>query len=314
MPKSVAITFIICTYNRADYLGDALTSLMECEQPSEPVEILVVDNNSKDETKQVVKNHRERETSLITISLVEEYNQGLSYARNRGIEEASAPVIVFVDDDIRATDQYINAWLTFFKSHPEAKAAGGKIHIQFDDPRPGWMSRFLLPLLGHHDHGNSVKHYRKSDYPFGGNMAFKKKLLNRFEPFNTELGRIGKDLKASEEKELFQRLKKNGVRVYYVPKAKLFHRVNASRLTFEYIQRQALGLGQSIALQLKHQSHGKKIFYVLKEAGKWIATCALFLAYIVSLQPSKGILLFKFRKWIAKGYRSAKQINSGTNA
>lgn len=307
MPEAVAITFIICTYNRSDYLDDTLSSLRECNQPFEQVEILVVNNNSDDDTEEVVIAHQEREASSISITLAAEKKQGLSHARNRGIEEAKAPIIVFVDDDIRAEKYYINAWLQFFRDYPKAKSAGGKIHVQFDDPRPAWMSRFLLPLLGQHDHGNSVKLYQKADYPFGGNMAFKKNIFGQFSPFDTELGRIGKDLKASEEKELFQRLKKNGVEVYYVPKAKLFHRVNASRLTIEYIRRQALGLGESIALQLNNKSSGKRISYALKEAIKWIATFGLFLAYLISFKPSKGIILFKFRLWITEGFRSANQ-------
>lgn len=313
MSKSVAITFIICTYNRADYLDDTLSSLTGAEPPISPVEILVVDNNSEDHTPGVADRYKKMDLPAIVVRRVQEENQGLSFARNRGIKEASAPVIVFVDDDVRVEKYYINAWLQFFRDYQGVQAAGGKIHVQFDDPRPGWMSRFLLPLLGHHDHGNSVKLYRRPDYPFGGNMAFRKDLFNQFDPFDTELGRIGKELKASEEKELFQRLKKYGVEVHYVPKAKLFHRVNASRLTTEYIRRQALGLGQSLALQLKNQPTSRKISHVMKETGKWITTCGLFILYLISLQPSKGIFLFRFRKWIARGYGSAKHINTGSN-
>lgn len=313
MPKPTAITFIICTYNRADYLDDTLRSLKKCDEPEEQVEILVIDNNSEDHTAEVVHNHMNQQADTISIRTVEETRQGLSYARNRGIREANSPVIVFIDDDIRAVKSYINTWLLFFRKNPRVLAAGGKIHVQFDDPRPRWLSRYLLPLLGHHDHGDSIKQYSNKYYPFGGNMAFKKDLFARIDLFDTELGRIGKDLKASEEKELFLRLKKNGIEIYYVPGAKLYHRVNASRLTIGYIRRQAQGLGQSIALQLTSQSRAKKISQALTEAGKWIATGGLFLGYLVTLQPAKGILLFRFRKWIAEGYASAKSLKIGAD-
>jgi len=313
MPKSAAITFIICTYNRADYLKDTIASLTQCDEPVEPVEILVIDNNSEDHTADVIKSYRNRSIPSISLHSVKEKKQGLSHARNRGIKEANTPVIVYVDDDIRAEKQYINAWLQFFKNHPDAQAAGGKIHIQYDDPRPQWMSRFLLPLLGHHDHGDSIKLYKHSDYPFGGNMAFKVNLFDHDTPFDTGLGRIGKNLKASEEKELFQSLKQKEIEIYYVPKAKLYHRVNASRLTREYVRRQAVGLGQSYYLQLNPQPIGRQLAEAVTEAGKWLATAILFPAYLIRLQPSKGMMLFRFRRWIAEGYASAKRLNGENN-
>lgn len=306
MPNLAEITFIVCTYNRADYLDDTLASLTGAEKPISPVEILVIDNNSEDHTAAVVDRYKNLATPEISVRRIQEKNQGLSFARNRGITEASASVIIFVDDDIRATDQYINAWLNFFQQNPDVQAAGGKIHVHFDDPRPRWMSHFLLPLLGHHDFGDTIKPYRKTDFPFGGNMAFRKEIFNHIKPFNTKLGRIGKDLKASEEKELFQRLKQAGTDIYYVPCAKLFHRVNAQRLNQEYIRRQAVGLGQSMALQLRDGSFKKKWGTLAAELGKWGISLGLFIPYVLSLNWQKAWMLLKFRKWIARGYFSFK--------
>lgn len=306
MSKPAKITFIICTYNRAGYLKDTLDSLLECEAPAVPVEILVVDNNSTDETADIVNRYEARATSNIAIRYAEESKQGLSHARNRGVKEAEAEIVIFIDDDISATTGYLNSWLRFFEKNPKIEAAGGKIHVQFDDPRPKWMSRFLLPLLGHHDFGNSIETYRKTNYPFGGNMAFKKEIFSLHGFFDTELGRIGKDLKASEEKEFFQRLKQNGVEIYYVPGAKLYHRVNASRLTREYIRRQAIGLGQSMALQLKNQSTVNKFPKISAEFGKWLVSLGLFVPYTMMMKSSKAVMLLKFRKWIAEGFLSVK--------
>jgi glycosyltransferase involved in cell wall biosynthesis len=264
--------------------------------------LLVVDNNSTDETPEVVQQHQKKNpVQDIQICYVKEKNQGLSHARNRGIEEANAPIIVFVDDDIRASKNYINSWIHFFEGHPDVNAAGGKIHVQFDDPRPDWMSSYLLPLLGLHDFGTSIKPYRKTDYPFGGNMAFKADIFDEYGTFNTDLGRIGSDLKASEEKELFRRLQQDDLTISYVPDALLYHRVNSSRLTKDYIRRQAIGLGQSIALQLKHASGWLIISTMMKEIGKWAATVALFVFYGLKLRLSKGVTLFQFRYWILKG-------------
>ena len=168
------------------------------------------------------------------------------------------------------------------------------------------MSSYLLPLLGHHDFGDSIKPYNSKDYPFGGNMAFKKDLFEEIGLFNTELGRIGSDLKASEEKELFQRIRKNNGPIYYVPDAFLYHRVNASRLTKEYIRRQAIGLGQSMKLQMKRQSAVTRILTAGKEAGKWGSlhvALFFFLQLCKLLSASKGTdPVFNFRYWIWQGF------------
>lgn len=305
MSKEAELSFIICTYNRAGYLDDSISSLLEGSSPKKMIELLVIDNNSADETPERVQQHQKvNHAKNIQIRYVKEINQGLSHARNRGVEEANAPVVVFVDDDIRASKNFINSWIHFFEGQHDVKAAGGKILVQFDDPRPKWMSKFLLPLLGHHDFGDTVKPYGKTDYPFGGNMAFTKEVFDDYGTFNTGLGRIGTDLKASEEKEFFRRLQQNGKNIYYVPEAFLYHRVNSSRLTKDYIRRQAIGLGHSIKFQMKHASGILKASTLAKEIGKWAATFALLIFYSLKFQLSKGVTLIQFRYWILQGLRS----------
>lgn len=298
------VTFIICTYNRAGYLDDTLHSLANTDLQQFPVEVLVVDNNATDSTPSVVERHQARyPKDHKPIRYIKETNQGLSHARNRGIKEARAANMVFLDDDIRVTDSLLPAWLSFFDTRPNALAAGGKIHVQFDNPRPRWMSHFLLPLLGHHDLGNSPKKYPARKYPFGGNMGFRKQIFDSLGTFDTDLGRKGTQLKASEEKEFFQRLRTHQIDIHYLPDAMLYHRVNRQRLTESYIKRQAVGLGQSMALQDEEQA-GPAQKLLFREVGKWAASFLLFVPYLLALQPAKALMLLKFRKWIAEGYFS----------
>lgn len=301
MKNQPHVTFIICTYNRADYLADTLQSLLQTNLSTYDTELLIIDNNSTDETPQLVERYAKDGNP---IRYIKETNQGLSFARNRGIEETKGSCLVFLDDDIRATQSLVPSWISFFENHPKAMAGGGKIHVQFDDPRPNWMSHFLLPLLGHHDLGNSSKIYPKNKYPFGGNMGFRKQVFERFGNFDTDLGRKGKQLKASEEKELFNRLKAEYIDIHYLPEAKLYHRVNKQRLTEEYIKRQAVGLGQSIALQVDGNSTEKMKQWAI-ELTKWVASIGLVIPYTLALQPAKARMLIKFRKWIAEGYFSS---------
>ncbi|HEX6983250.1 MAG TPA: glycosyltransferase [Balneolaceae bacterium] len=296
------VTFIICTYNRAAYLDDTLRSLLQDVSPNLNFELLIIDNNSQDNTQAIIQKYQSQNKDDEVIRYFKEPQQGLSYARNRGIKEALATRVVFLDDDIHAGKSLIPAWVSFFSEKPDAVAAGGKIHVQFDDPRPKWMSHFLLPLLGYHDLGNSLKKYPKNKYPFGGNMGFKKSIFEDIGLFDIELGRKGKILNAGEEKELFQRIRSESRDIYYLPDAFLFHRVNADRLTIDYIRQQALGLGQSMRLQLGNASVKQKLFNWISEPGKLFASIPLAAGYILTFNISKAKLLFQFRWWIWKGY------------
>lgn len=305
MKQQPAVSFIICTYNRASYLDDTLTGLLKFGATGFRYEILVVDNNSNDQTPEIVRQHRESVSEgHVVIRYFKETNQGLSHARNRGIKESKADYVVFFDDDIQATPSLIPAWCSFFTDFPQALAAGGKIHVQFDDPRPKWMSHFLLPLLGHHDLGKSKRTYPKNKYPFGGNMGFAKSVFEKIGFFDTELGRKGKELHAAEEKEVFRRLREISDSIYYLPDAFLYHRVDKSRLTKEYIRKQALGIGQSMKLQLRDASYFDKIKSRLIEAAKLLATIPISIGYLFMLQFSKAKILFQFRNWIREGYRT----------
>lgn len=304
MNEKPKVTFIICTYNRAGYLDDTLRSLLRHNFPASQAELLIVDNNSVDQTPKVVnKYQQEHAKDENRIRYIKELNQGLSHARNRGIKEARAAHVVFLDDDIIASESLIATWLKFFSDHPEALAGGGRIFVQFDDPRPSWMSHFLLPLLGHHDLGGNPKTYPQNKYPFGGNMGFKKAVFDEIGPFNTDLGRKGKSLNAGEEKELFRRLREKSAEIHYLPEALLYHRVGKERLTPDFIRKQALGLGQSMKLRMEDASPRQFLSNWLKEFGKFGASVPLGLYYLLELNPEKAKMLFQFRWWIWEGYK-----------
>ena len=312
MNRLPEVSFIICTYNRSSYLRDSLQSLLVHGSTDFDYEIVVIDNNSTDETPKVIEEMmRQAGQKGCSLRSFRETRQGLSHARNRGITESRSENLVFFDDDIRATASLIPAWCTFFAEYPKAEAAGGRIHVQFDAPRPDWMSHFLLPLLGHHDLGDKPKKYPSGKYPFGGNMGFRKSILERTGYFNTDLGRKGAELNAAEEKELFQRIRSLSVPTHYLPDALLYHRVDESRLSETFIQKQAMGLGRSMKMQLNEASFAAFLKNWLTEVGKWLATFPLAAGYLLMLQAGKGIMLFKFRRWIWKGYRSHRRSKSG---
>jgi glycosyltransferase involved in cell wall biosynthesis len=295
------ISVIVPTFNRADYLIDTLTSIIQNNITPVAFELIVVDNNSKDNTAQAVDKFISQHPEH-NIRYTVETQQGASHARNRGIQEANSPLMLFIDDDEIVTPNIIQKWLSFFEDHPKAIGGGGQIKVRFEDPRPEWMSHFLMPLLGEHKISDSVKRYPPSKFPFAGNMAYRTDVFDQYGLLKTDLGRRGTELLAGEEKEFYYRLRNHTDQIYHVPDAVAYHRVYNSRMTKDFIKKQALGLGKSMHMQLASGSVIYRLKYYITECLKLIASVPLALFYTVTLQPAKGIMLFRFRKWIWEGY------------
>ena len=301
MDNKYGISIIICSYNRAELLLDTLYSLIRDGTKPSNYEIVVIDNNSSDNTEVLVKEFISSH-KIYNIRYIKESQQGLSYARNRGIKEAQAPLVCFVDDDVIVSDSYIQKWLDFFEAHPKAVGGGGRINVQFDSPRPKWMPELLLPLFGKHNHGDKVIKYTRGRFPSGGNMVYKKRIFEKSGNFDTNLGRKGKELNGGEEKDLFFRVSKENNNVYYVPDIFLWHRVGEKRLTKEYVKGQSFGGGKSIAVMLDGQTISKKVLKWISELIKFIVSITICVGYFFIGKTSKGVMLIKFRLWVWKGY------------
>src|SRR5258706_654344 len=137
----IKISAVICTYNRAEYLGRAIESLAHQDLDSAGYEIIVVDNNSTDTTAQLVKNSIEAYPS-IQIRYVLETEQGLSAARNRGAHEAAGNYIAYVDDDARAVQGWLSSLLASFLKL-QAACIGGPGNL---DSEGGPLQMVPLPF------------------------------------------------------------------------------------------------------------------------------------------------------------------------
>ena len=129
---------VITTYNRAKLLADTLLSLADQQvSPAVRWEVIVVDNNSRDETEDVVR--RCSETTSLRIRHVFEPRQGQSFARNRGIEAAEGAVILFTDDDIIPNPDWVSAMLRAIDAD-DCEGAGGKVLPLWEGEVPSWLS------------------------------------------------------------------------------------------------------------------------------------------------------------------------------
>ena len=301
MNSSPKLSIIVCTYNRAKYIGKTLEHLYRQSLVKNNYEVVIVDNNSADQTPKICQDFIQSHPDA-AFRYVVETNQGHSYSRNRGIQESNAELISFIDDDAFVHPQFGESIIRFFQENENVKVIGGKIIPVYEEQKPTWMSPFLLPLVSALDMGKSPRPFTGRKFPVGANMAFRRSVFTEYGLFNVALGRKGSGLMGGDEKELIYRLKVDQVPIYYVPNVVVDHIIPKKRLTREYIQGLAQGVGLSEKERLSNASSLQKIQRALEELIKIEGTLVLFFWYLVKGQIAKGWMLIKFRIWVLQGF------------
>lgn len=295
------ISVIVCTYNREKYIYNVLKSLADNTLPPNQYEIVLVDNNCSDNTRNECDRFV-RDFPKVAFRYIVETNQGLSYARNRGIKESSGDVLVYVDDDALVNNAYLQTYSEFFEQHPDIDAAGGPIIPQYETEEPAWMSPIIKSLLtGYKYHGDQPKEFPQNDYPGGGNAAYRASVFEKVGLFNVELGRKGDSLVGAEEKDIFDKMITQGMRFYYLPNAILYHIIPEKKLSKDYFDRLSYSIGKSERMRTKQIGKMKYMKRLLAEGIKWMASIVLCLGYTLSFSPTKGWKLIQFRRNVTRG-------------
>lgn len=295
------LTAIICTYNREKYIKPLLESIAANDLPKSEYEILLVDNNCTDNTRAVCEAFFEAHMD-VQFRYVVEPEQGLSAARNKGIKEAKGDIIVYVDDDALVDAWYLRTITEYMAAHPEIDAVGGAIIPLYETSEPQWMTRYTKELLcGYLYLGDTIRTFPGDRYPGGGNAAYRAKVFEQVGLFNTALGRKGNGLMGSEEKDIFDKMKAQGMRFMYLPKMILHHIIPQKKLERDYFDRLTLQIGQSERQRTLAISRSKYFNRLFKEAIKWAGTLVLLALYTISFHPMKGWKLVLFRRNVTKG-------------
>jgi len=228
------ISIIICTYNRVDNLKECFDCLASQEISSTFTwEVLLVDNNSTDHTKQFTLDYAAQANFKLRYSF--EAQQGLSHARNYGVNNSTGDIVIFIDDDIRVSKNWLQAIVYAFNTQ-QCDAVGGRIHIESPAKLPKWITPDMYGFLGHQDFGNEPRPMDGyKEFPFGGNMAVKRSVFDKIGLFDTSMGRKGAGLKKEElfkgeETDFFHRLADVGGRFYYQPEALVLHKILVHQL------------------------------------------------------------------------------------
>lgn len=244
------VSIVIPTFNRANLLLELLNSLAGMNpQPKIEWEVIVVDNNSSDGTKDVV--HKALINTGLILTYLVEAQQGSSYARNTGARAAQGDIVAFLDDDETVDPHWLSALMVGFEKHSCA-GIGGKIIAKWVTPVPDWYTieepfKIVGPTAEHNLGDQSRKYTLNDCLPATGNFAVKKDRLHTHGYFRTDMGPVGNDYFMGEDAEFCMRLMSRGEDLIYLPDAIAYNIVHANRLSKAYCRKYHFRFGRMLA-------------------------------------------------------------------
>ena len=237
------ISVIVCTFNRAESMRITLASLTDQVFDPKRFEIVVVDNHSTDETRNVVL--QSQQASPVAIQYLYEAQQGKSYALNAGIHAAKGRILAFTDDDVTVDKHWLFQIDEAFQGS-SVDAVGGRVVPLLPFEKPRWFHDKFMAVIGGCDRGDKP-HLLQAPRGLlhGANFSIRAGIVHKLGGFRTDLGSAR--LLRSEDTEMCLRLLQHGYSVLYHPDVVVFHRVIVTRLTKRYVRHWWFTQGMALA-------------------------------------------------------------------
>jgi glycosyltransferase involved in cell wall biosynthesis len=242
------ISIAICTWNRGWLLGQTLAHLAKLNVPEGlRCELLVVDNCSTDDTRQVVDNC----ASPLPITYVYEKQKGKAFAANAAIDRSHGEYIIWIDDDVLPSVDWLAAYAKAFQAWPAAGFFGGPIEPHFPNGMPEWLSdcwHLVQGAYGKLDFGRDEVILSKERLPWGANFAVKSSVQRQFR-YDTRFGMFGGKRIGGYETEMLARIVDAGIEGRWVPAAGVGHYIRNDQLSLRFLRSYFLGSGRSAAVK-----------------------------------------------------------------
>jgi glycosyltransferase involved in cell wall biosynthesis len=242
------VSVVLSTYNRGALLRDAIDGVLDQRAAdTPPFELLVVDNNSTDQTRAIIEAVTARDARVRHVLALD---QGLSHARNAGIAESRAPIVTFTDDDVRVPPDWVAGIVRAFREFPDADFVGGPVLPDWPSPPPAWLTRAHwapLALVNYADQPVRVS----AEHPLcliGANFSFRREVFERVGLFGTDFQRVKDTIGSLEDHEFLLRLFRLGRYGVYDPRLRIHAEVQPGRLERAYHRRWHTGHGHFHAL------------------------------------------------------------------
>jgi glycosyltransferase involved in cell wall biosynthesis len=313
----IDVTVIVCTRNRGQDLARGLESIAASKMPSTTTwEILVVDNNSTDRTREVVEDFSRRYPGRFRYLL--EPKLAKFNALNSGIANARGEILAFVDDDVTVEPRWLrNLTAELCSSREWAGTAGRILPAQTFEPPP-WLSWEHCGgiLCGNFDLGNHPSELDLNHAPHGANMAFRRAMFENYGGFKTGLG-PGPQRLPNGDTELGRRLMKAGERLRYEPSAVVYHPVAQGRLTKEYFLSWWFDCGRAeiiergdrpevLGIPYDYLSLLSQLMGILTVIGRWVLTPSRSMRFFwkCMVWRRRGMMLELYRRSL--GHQATK--------
>ena len=249
LDKSLRISIIIATYNREESLTTLLSELekqFKNFSNSEALEVVVVNNNSSDNSSKLINSYVNR----LPIKYVEEKTQGLCRAQNTGILHSNGKLVCFIDDDVIPSENWLEEVykIAYYSDLRKPQGFCGKIKAKVEGEIPNWLN-FTAPfsitpsVFPFHDYGDEELRYpffykgREVQNPIGANFMFTRNVFEDFDLFREDLGAGSQEgFGKHGDTEFTRYLLNNNVEIFYKPSLTVTHPVDAERVNKEYIR------------------------------------------------------------------------------
>ena len=231
------VSIVICTANRADDLRDTLSSLAAV-RPCGATELLVVDNNSTDHTREVVETVTRRYP--FPLRYLHETEPGKYAALNSGIRQTTGRIIVATDDDARFEPDWLERAVDGLSRYG-CEFVGGRVLPLWGGKKPAWLDEhnaIYMKVIALLDHGPRVREFGCGiSWPLGVNVAYRREVFDRVGLFDNRLGRKAGTLRNQAQREWHLRARVQDARGFYLPDMVVHHLVRSERLTKQYFRR-----------------------------------------------------------------------------
>lgn len=234
------LSIILPTFNRAASLRIALHALLRQTAARSTYELVVVDNNSSDDTPHVLAEFTDER-----VRTIRERRQGLSFARNTGVSAARGDLIAFVDDDVDAAPDWVETLIAAFDAEPQVDGIGGRVLPAWPGSPPRWLGREHWAPLALQDHGAGRRIFsaREPIGLIGANVAFRRDVFTRIGGFSPHVQRVKDGVGSIEDREFLTRLYASGGSMLYHPPLVVTARIQPERCRRAYHRRWHRGHG-----------------------------------------------------------------------
>ena len=267
----VTLSIVICTYNRADLAANCLASVRQAMAGRGDVDVIVVDNNSSDQTKEVIQAAIGDQAQA---RYVFEPAQGLSHARNRGAAEAAGDYVGYIDDECIVDKAWLDAALHVIGTHRPA-LFGGPYGAWYRGEKPAWYKDHYAST---DRHVREARALHPNEFVSGGNLFVERKWIDALGGFDPDYGMTGTKVNYGEETDFQIRLRAHdpNALIYFDPRVFLRHLVRPEKLDLSHIARLKFAAGRTSS-----QIFSPGTEFAVRRRGVACARCAGLLGLIV---------------------------------